>query len=218
MHLPRNYDVYIFDCDGVLLDSNKLKIIAMRDALESFSIDKEIVRKCVDYFSQNFGKSRYHHIDFFLKNFLRDENLVAETADFKCKVLLKYAKNVDKSYSDAKVIPGVISILDGLNGELFVASGSEQKQLQSVLESKGLSSYFQDIFGSPRSKTEIVANIISQYQNNVSVVLVGDSVADYAAASNNAVDFIGLSGYSNTPELLKHLCVENNKICIEYWR
>lgn len=213
----RDYDIYIFDCDGVLLDSNKIKITAMKDALECLNLDADTVNKCLDYFSDNFGKSRYHHVDFFINNFLSEDFMLDDCVDFKNNLLEKYTKNVDESYIDAAVLPGVRNILSDLTGRSFVASGTEQQQLRTVLNLKDLGSYFLDILGSPSRKVDIVSNVLARYPVDFSAVMIGDSVADFEAAIDNNIDFLGVSGYSNTPGLLKKLCAMNEKRCIECW-
>lgn len=74
MHLIYNYELYIFDCDGVILNSNALKIVAMKEALLALSFSAGKVAECVEYFSKNFGKSRFHHIKYFIENILHVEN------------------------------------------------------------------------------------------------------------------------------------------------
>ena len=58
MNQLSKYDVIIFDCDGVIFDSNKLKIDAMRESLDSLSIRQDVVEQCCSFFAKNFGKSR----------------------------------------------------------------------------------------------------------------------------------------------------------------
>ena len=67
MHQLSKYDVYIFDCDGVIFNSNQLKIKAMKNSLEANFSDSHLIKQCLNYFQLNFGKSRFHHIEHFLK-------------------------------------------------------------------------------------------------------------------------------------------------------
>jgi len=60
-----DYDLLIFDCDGVILDSNTLKIDAMRSALTEFDITTEEANRCALFFAENFGKSRFYHVDYY---------------------------------------------------------------------------------------------------------------------------------------------------------
>ena len=73
MHSINKYSQYIFDCDGVILDSNQLKIEAMALTLNEIGIEENIVKECINYFSNNFGKSRFHHVDVFIRDFFQIE-------------------------------------------------------------------------------------------------------------------------------------------------
>ena len=52
-----DYDVFIFDCDGVILDSNILKSEAFEHALTLE--DKSDVERLIQYHKDNGGISRY---------------------------------------------------------------------------------------------------------------------------------------------------------------
>jgi hypothetical protein len=54
-----DHDVIIFDCDGVLLDSNLLKIDAFRKTLELNGFAPEVVAAGSLWQTKSFGLSRY---------------------------------------------------------------------------------------------------------------------------------------------------------------
>ena len=60
----KNYYSYIFDCDGVILDSNKLKTEAFREIL----IDEryEDIELFIEYHQLNQGINRYEKLNIFL--------------------------------------------------------------------------------------------------------------------------------------------------------
>ena len=59
---PRlDFNNYIFDCDGVILNSNRLKINAMKESLQDLGIESLMLDESVTHFSRNFGLSRYNH-------------------------------------------------------------------------------------------------------------------------------------------------------------
>ena len=71
-----DYEVLIFDCDGVILDTNKLKVSAFKKVLNEFGISH--VQKFLNYFKRNFGRSRYIHVKYFIEDILKrtfDEEL-----------------------------------------------------------------------------------------------------------------------------------------------
>ena len=76
-----DYDVYVFDCDGVLLDSNTIKIDAMKSALASIKGVIAGQDECVEVFKRNFGSTLEQHMNRFFNNCLtqinrRDSNLM----------------------------------------------------------------------------------------------------------------------------------------------
>lgn len=211
-----SYDLYIFDCDGVILDSNKSKINAMRYALNSV---KEIVggvEDSVRYFSENFGKSRYHHVDYFINNTLALAAGSSEV-DVYHHVLEQYALQVDRFYRKSSETQHIREVLSTISGLAFVASGSEESQLKSVLYDKGLHSYFADIYGSPTTKEQIVDNIMHTQPRNVNALMIGDALADFEVAHSAGIDFLGITRFSNVPLNLRDKCIAHGDPCIKDW-
>lgn len=209
-----SYDIYIFDCDGVILDSNQLKIDAMEKALLSMVTDIEKVSQCVDYFRNNFGKSRFHHVDVFVENIL---NLVGnEKLSIKESILQGYSSQCKALYLSAELTPGFMDLISSLQGKKYIASGSEQQELRDVFKARNLASYFDDIFGSPAKKSDLVANILeSNKQRNA--IMFGDAISDLEAANNSEIDFIGYLPFSNIASKLEALSIEYGYQTIDKW-
>lgn len=214
MHPIANYDVYIFDCDGVILDSNQLKIDAMENALASIINDSEKVNVCVDYFSKNFGKSRFHHVDVFVEQFL----LLDDTAknNVKDDILQAYSSQCKALYLQAELTPGFIKFISHLNGKKYIASGSEQQELREVFKARNLDIYFNDIFGSPTKKSDLVTNIL-QLSNSDNAIMFGDAISDLEAAQTNSINFIAYLPYSNVKASLAELASKINAPTINAW-
>lgn len=211
-----DYQVYIFDCDGVLLDSNWIKISAMREALESVSEVNSGVDLAVAFFEKNFGKSRYYHVDYFLDRLVSIEP-GARRQEVRESLLDAYGRLLDQRYEKAPVIGGTREFLSSLSGDLYVASGSEEAQLREVLDARGLSKNFKKIFGSPKSKLENVEQILSEYDATTKFVMVGDAMADLEVASAVNIDFVGFTGHSSVAENLKQKCSERGYCHIDGW-
>lgn len=208
MHQISKYDIYIFDCDGVILDSNQLKIDAMQKALESTIDESKKVKACVDYFRNNFGRSRFHHIDVFIDQFLE----LHQTAENKVKetILSEYSAQCKDLYLQADITHGFIDFISKLNGNKYIASGSEQQELRDVFEERGLNVYFDEIYGSPTKKYDLVANILKS-NNSSNAVMFGDAISDLEAANINNIDFIGYVPYSNVKEAMVELLSSGSK-------
>ena len=214
MHHIASYDVYIFDCDGVILDSNQLKIDAMRNALLPIITDTNKVNVCVDYFRHNFGRSRFHHVEFFVEELLQlNEDVKLSTKE---SILQAYSKQCKTLYLSASLTPGFIDFVTGLDGKKYIASGSEQGELREVFEERGLDAYFNGIFGSPAKKSDLVMDILTTNTAN-NAVMFGDAVSDFEAAQLNHIDFVAYVPFSNVKDKITALCKNANAVVIQSW-
>lgn len=211
MHRFDDYDVIIFDCDGVLLDSNRIKIDAMKLALDGVSSIIDGKESSLEYFERNFGKSRFHHAEKFVSAFLVLK-VGADPEEVVADIIRAYGDALDLLYCSCNEISGVRTLLEFLSSKRrYVASGSEEIQLRKVLSEKGLDASFDEIYGSPRSKINIVKKIILETGvDKKRVILVGDSIPDLNAAVESGIDFIGVTDFSNTPLKLSKICKINN--------
>jgi len=209
MHQIDSYDILIFDCDGVILDSNELKINAMEIALSNSGCDSQMVSVFSSLFRKNFGMSRFHHVSTF-------SQLCNEGKDWEHRVLDEYSSKCRELYRRAELTPGLLEFLSSNKSKKYVASGSEQSELRAVFDEKGLSEYFVNIYGSPKTKSKIVGEIIS---NNCegTFLMIGDALSDYEAANDNAIDFLCYIPFSNVKSELKCLADENGFDIVENW-
>jgi len=214
MSLLDSYEYYIFDCDGVILDSNKLKINAMKDTLDSLLFSPDSVLKCIEYFSGNFGKSRFHHVDVFVDEMLFDQ--IDSPEEVKENILNVFSEKCGALYLEARVTPGFIGFIERLKGRKYIASGSEQKELRDVLSKRGLDKYFYEIYGSPTRKSEIVSNIVSS-ESSLNAIMFGDAISDFEAARENNIDFCAYLPYSNVKELIRKKALEYGSKALDFW-
>jgi phosphoglycolate phosphatase-like HAD superfamily hydrolase len=214
MHQIYEHDCYIFDCDGVILNSNILKIDAMRNTLTELEFATNQVDSCVDYFSNNFGKSRFHHVEHFLENILmvnkQDKQLIED------KILNSFSIQCKNLYLTAELTPFFVEFITSLNGAKYVASGSEQSELRDVFDARGLSQYFDEIYGSPTKKSELV-NLILKENPLSNTVMFGDAVSDFEASRDNNIKFICYIPYSNVKEKMRELSQVDNFQVITEW-
>lgn len=214
MHQIYNYDLYVFDCDGVILDSNALKVQAMKEALETRAFKSEQVAECVNYFANNFGKSRFHHVAHFVNEILdlADE----QKATIEASILKDFSVQCKALYLTAKLTPGFLSLITDLPGIKFVASGSEQSELRAVFKSRGLEQYFVNVFGSPTAKSQLLHDIL-QEQTYTKALMIGDAVSDFDASRANNIDFICYIPFSNVAPRMKLLAAEYDFTVLERW-
>jgi len=181
-----DYKHVIFDCDGVILQSNKIKTKAFEETLKEES--PENISKFITYHKNNGGISRFIKFEYFYKKIKKEKNYskMAEMA-IRC-----YAEIIQNKLINAKYVPGFIGIIKYLNKNkipCYIISGGEQKELKHIFKMRGIYNCFNKILGSPTSKNNHLKNLISSNEINNSTILFGDSFLDMQAALNNMIDF-----------------------------
>ena len=66
---PRRYSTLLFDCDGVILDSNRLKTSAFFTAALPYGM--RAAEALVEYHRENGGISRYRKFTYFLQEIVK---------------------------------------------------------------------------------------------------------------------------------------------------
>lgn len=205
------YDVIIFDCDGVLIDSNLLKCEAFGNAIEEYP--NHIIDNFVAYCKKTFGVSRYIKFKEFFINFANEAFDEKRYNTF----LSRYEKLCKDIYRDASLTPSVIKVLSLLNNsgcKLYVASGSDEDELREVFNRRDLMKYFKDVYGSPKKKSECVSLILRDDIGVKKAVLIGDAVSDFKTAKEHNLDFIYMSEYTVQSSEQDEFCRKNANFVI----
>jgi HAD superfamily hydrolase (TIGR01549 family) len=194
-----DYKVLIFDCDGVLIDSNELKLKAAASILSDY--DATVVEAFVAHFRKSFGRSRYVLFREFIEEFLGQPFNQTLYDD----LVASYGRQCAELYQNAPVIEGAKAFLEKHHGKhLYVASGGLEDELRSVLSSHGMMDYFDQVYGSPPSKKENVARIVRQH-SGARALMLGDAHTDFEAAHASGVDFLFCSKYTTDEVTMKQL-------------
>lgn len=190
-----DYRTWVFDCDGVILNSNRVKTDAFFSAAMPWG--KEAARRLVEHHVQNGGISRYAKFEYFLTGIL---GRTAVDRDELEELLASYAAQVRKGLAECEVAPGLRELRkQTLDSRWMVVSGGDQAELRAVFAARGLAELFDGgIFGSPDTKDEILSREIESGLITFPAVFLGDSQYDYEAASTAGLDFIFVSGWTES--------------------
>ncbi len=196
----------IFDCDGVIFDSNALKTAAFREVLAAYP--QEVVDEFIVYHQTNGGISRYVKLRVFFTDFLKtsvDEEKLQKFLD-------EFGSSCQRLYQQAALTPGCVTVLEKLSKHipLYVASGSDEAELQQVFAGKDLDKYFKGIYGSPKTKQDCVAEIIRKLNSHKEVIFVGDAESDWKAATGANINFVFMAKFSDAANSMKQKALENN--------
>lgn len=182
MNISKNYDLVIFDFDGVLVDSNDLKENSLKEALIKFGADEKITLKslCV-----NKGKNRKVHYDYSCNK--NDYNLFNSY----------YKTLVMKIYEDCNYFKDIATVKSKFNCSFCVISSGSSIEIIDFLKEKNLYDYFDlGVFSSLNSKSETFHNNINplDYKN---VLVIGDGVTDYLLSKEITADFLFVDGWTS---------------------
>ncbi|GAA4059345.1 hypothetical protein GCM10023065_06310 [Microbacterium laevaniformans] len=201
------YDVVIFDCDGVLLDTNSEKNRAFEAVAREFGYDDEASARFAAWQSTNFGISRFRVFEELLSGRFgapRDGETQAVLADLTSA----FAARTSIIYDTADRTKGAADLLAALaQKRRYVASGSAQDELRSAFARRHLAGDFVGIFGSPTPKKEIVQAIVERERTDrpdSNAIMIGDAMADADAADAAGIDFVYVGAYSTVrPAMLE---------------
>lgn len=202
-------DLHIFDCDGVILNSNNLKVTALRSSLEFIAAPSSFIDWATHEFRTNFGRTRAKHFEIFLR-YAEIQGVLMDQKDMNVS-MQRYSENVVTLYKDCHVISETNKYIEKLPGSslIFVVSASDQAELRSVLPAKCTRLNSSCIYGGPLSKVENINNVMSITGLN-EASFYGDSVQDAKAAIDCGVNFYGLTKYSADKESLQEFCISKN--------
>lgn len=184
----------IFDFDGVILDSVNVKTSAFESLYASYG--KNIQQKVRNHHLQNGGISRFEKFKHYHKLFLGkniDNKQLDNLAD-------KFSKLVFNEVCNSNFIDGAFEFLKSVSKSYltFICTGTPQSEIELILQKKSLNQFFNDIYGSPKSKESIINEIISKYNlSNQEIIFIGDAMTDYNAALRTNVKFIGVNNPDN---------------------
>ncbi len=180
-----------FDFDGVIADSVEVKTQAFRAMFKQFG--KEVEEAVIQYHLAHGGMPRFEKIRYFYTSIvgqpLTDDSLERLGSEFSSLVLDKVVA--------APLKKGVLETLQQLQQsatKAFVVSGTPHEEMNCIVKRKQLNDYFFEVHGSPRSKTVIVEDILQRFSlMPEQCIFIGDAMADYTAAQNTGMHFLGIT-------------------------
>jgi phosphoglycolate phosphatase-like HAD superfamily hydrolase len=184
----------VFDFDGVLLDSNPAKTLALRTALTGEP--NERVEAFVRWHRDNGGVSRYEK----LRRYFEDEAPRPDAAGALQRAVEVFAAVARRELHDCPLVPGVEGLLAGLRASgvaCVVVSGADEVEVREELARRGLASGFEGIFGSPTPKERHFERLVERGWLRGDAVSFGDAELDMQLAERFGLSFVFVAGCSD---------------------
>ncbi|MBF0284865.1 MAG: HAD family hydrolase [Magnetococcales bacterium] len=176
----------VFDFDGTLVDSNRIKIQAMPQAAATVAGGEaawgEVMR-------QGQATDRYDIYRRVAQRLGLDEAAGAAMAEV-------YTRICHQAIAAAPEIPGAEALLLWLKERgipCHINSATPHEPLLEVVEARGWRDHFAGVWGGPESKEEILRRILAlEGIAPEALLMVGDGIDDHRAAQEIGCPFVGL--------------------------
>jgi phosphoglycolate phosphatase-like HAD superfamily hydrolase len=197
--LSDDYRTLVFDCDGVILNSNRVKTEAFRTAAMPYGI--LAAQELVDYHIANGGVSRYVKFRYFLDTIVPKFPLVNIDGSVRPSLdslLTAYSQSVRNGLMTCMVAEGLDELRKATVGTRWlIVSGGDQSELREIFAARSISRHFDGgIMGSPETKDSILSREIERGNIKRPALFLGDSRYDFHAAKAAGLDFIFISGWT----------------------
>jgi len=171
----------VFDFDGVLVESNKIKsdwFVKIWDG----SIESNLIKNVVDK-----TKSRQEIISKIYRDFYPDKLKIDYSIEYFLK---KYSENVERDILLTGLKNGVYGFIKNSNKMLVINSATPNISLNTIVEKLGIKNFFLGVYGNDKSKVENFIKIQSEHGVCFDeMVFFGDMKSDMNAAKVLGIEF-----------------------------
>lgn len=193
----KQYKSMVFDCDGVILDSNIVKTEAYFRTAKNLGATNAQAQALTDYHVKLGGISRYHKFDWYLREVLNQP--VTEAA---VQVLLdEFSRELEVGLMECVVADGLQALRQATpQAKWMILSGGDQQEIRDLFTKRDLTKYFEGgLFGSPDNKDVVLAREIANGNLQLPAIFVGDSQYDFESSTRAGLDFVFVSDWTEVP-------------------
>ncbi len=184
----------VFDCDGVLLDSNPVKVAAFRAALAGE--DPAVVEAFVAEHRRTGGVSRYAKLERFYREIVN----VADPDRAIAAALERFAAAAREGLRHCPEVPGIRAVLQRLSDRevaRYVVSGGDEAEVREALLEHGLGAGWSGVFGSPTPKRAHFERLRANGELPAGSVYLGDAELDMRLADEFGLEFVFVAKVSD---------------------
>lgn len=208
----KHYKTLVFDCDGVVLDSNQLKTEAYYRVAVAFGANNQQAQALVDYHIRLGGISRFIKFRYFLDEIMHQP----VTDDAMATLLESFAEEIHRELLACEIAPGLMELRElTRHTRWMLVSGGDQTELRGLFAERGIDELFDaGIFGSPDNKDVILEREIANGNLMQPALFFGDSQYDHEASRRAGLDFIFVSYWTELRDWQAY-CRKNDITVIE---
>ena len=187
------------DFDGVIVDSNKFKELAIKKSVYELLGKNKLSIEAINYFNINAGVSRFKKLSLFYND------------EIVKKILSSYSEQCSLFFVEAAPTKGLKRFLQHLRKnqnhiKIFILSGGEKKEISLFLKKNNLFSYFEEILASSKSKIDHL-NEKKVCENDI---FIGDSKNDLNSSIEIGLKFILFEEFKSKESFPDDELIKNN--------
>ncbi|RMG17644.1 MAG: HAD family hydrolase [Bacteroidetes bacterium] len=182
--------ILVFDKDGVLIDSEQVKLRLVEKIFDAYPQHAAAIHA---YNHQTVGIPRSVKFEHICRHILCLPNPESALAHFS----QAYTRAVDEELKRVAPVAGVRAYLQHRSEPKYVCSAAPKAEVLQNLESQGLSHFFEEVYAFPDAKADVMRRLKAEQQ--AQIVFWGDTLADYRAAQEAGVFFIGVTTARQNP-------------------
>lgn len=201
------YKTIVFDCDGVVLDSNITKIDSYFRTAKKLGATDAQAQMLVDHHVEFGGISRYPKFVWYIEEVLKEKATKAAVQEY----LDAFSLAVKRGLMRCKIADGLHALRHKTpNAKWMIVSGGDQEEIRGLFDKRELTDLFDSgLFGSPDNKDEILAREKENGNIIFPALFIGDSKYDHQASTRAGLDFLFLNDWTDVPDW-KAYCAENS--------
>ncbi|HSR02172.1 MAG TPA: HAD family hydrolase [Methylophilaceae bacterium] len=205
------YRTIVFDCDGVILDSNITKIDSYFRTAKKLGATNEQAQALVDHHIKYGGISRYPKFVWYIEQVLQQE----ATEEAVKEYLDAFSLASSKGLMRCKIADGLEDLRESTKyANWLVVSGGDQSEIRDLFSKRELMTLFDGgVFGSPDNKDEIFQREQANGNIKTPALFIGDSKYDYESSTRAGLDFVFLSNWTDVPDWEKYCEAHQIHVC-----
>ena len=198
LELENSKKIFI-DFDGVIVDSNKFKELAIEKSIFKIIGKTTYSIKAINYFNLNAGISRKVKLSLFFSE------------DIVNKILKLYSAECKSFFLKAIPTKGLNLFLEYLKEnhkkiKIYVLSGGDEEEISFFLKKHYLLSFFEEILASNKSKIDH----LKEKQVCKNDIFIGDSINDLNSSLKFRLKFILFEGYKSKESFPEKELIKKN--------
>jgi phosphoglycolate phosphatase-like HAD superfamily hydrolase len=208
----QKYKTIVFDCDGVVLNSNQTKIDAYFAVAKRMGGTDEQARALVDYHVMKGSFPRNGKIEYYLNEIIKQP----VTPTLMEQYLIAFDEILDETLMLCEVAPGLHALKKSTpHAKWMMLSGGDQAELRKIFARRNLAELFEaGIFGGPDTKDVVLSREIASGNIQFPAIFIGDSKYDHQASTRAGLDFVFLSDWTEVRDWQEY-CAKNNIVVLK---